>query len=437
MTDATIIKPRPGGRLGAEERSAARRADQTAPHMLEDRTVIHKPAASARIQRLPTLDANPLVDYAGPMLSLVSYLRRVTSHADVESLRLRCIDMVREYEAALRQQDTTAEQREAARYCMCSFIDEVVLNTLWGEQSSWSLNSLLSTFHNETWGGEHFYILLDAALKRPADHEQMLELQYLCLSLGFMGKLRVEQQGSEKLERYREQAYQALRGQRGERDKALAPGWKGAVQIREMNLRDGMPLWVIYALVAVTLLGTYMTFNYLLNRDSRQLYSQLSSLVAAPAPAPVEDTPPERNEVERLTQLLQTEINKGLVEITAMPDRTRITMGTEALFPSGSAELKEALWPVLSKIGTVLEGTEGRIMITGHTDNQPIATSKYPSNWHLSLARATAVSDYLTEHAKLKGRLWPEGRGDAEPRFGTTTPEEWAKNRRVEIDLLY
>ncbi|MFP8968226.1 type VI secretion system protein TssL, long form [Pokkaliibacter sp. CJK22405] len=443
MSDSTIIKPRPGGRLSSNERTAARRGDFTSPMGSDDRTVLQqKPAASARVQKLPTLEDNPLVDYAGPMLSLVSHLRRVSHHADVESLRLRCIDMIREYEQALRQHDIATEQREAARYCMCSFIDEVVLNTLWGEQSSWASHSLLSTFHSQTWGGEHFYSLLDDALKQPAGHAQMLELQYLCLSLGFMGKMRVEQQGQEKLERYREQSYQALKSLREERDKALTPNWESAVQKRESNLRSGIPFWVVLAVAFLALLGIYMTFSYRLSQESNGLYANLASLVPTPVvkeatPAQAEEVAEKRDEIDVLRQRLQTEIDRGLVEISAMPDRTRITLGSEAMFASGSADIKEAFMPILSKIGTVLEGTEGRILITGHTDNQPIATSKYPSNWHLSLARATEVSNVLSKSANLQGRLWPEGRGANEPRYGTDTPEEWAKNRRVEIDLLY
>ena len=90
----------------------------------------------------------------------------------------------------------------------------------------------------------------------------------------------------------------------------------------------------------------------------------------------------------------------------------------------------------MNKIARALESTEGSVMVTGHTDNQPISTSRYPSNWHLSLARATAVSDELAGAANLEGRLWPEGRGEAEPRFDNATAENRARNRRVEISLI-
>ncbi len=64
-------------------------------------------------------------------------------------------------------------------------------------------------------------------------------------------------------------------------------------------------------------------------------------------------------------------------------------------------------------------------------------TSRYPSNWHLSLARATAVANSMALGTDLHGRLWPEGLGDSKPRKPNDSPDNRASNRRVEIDLLY
>ena len=69
-------------------------------------------------------------------------------------------------------------------------------------------------------------------------------------------------------------------------------------------------------------------------------------------------------------------------------------------------------------------------------DDDPIFTTKYPSNWHLSLARATAIGNFLANNASLSGRLWPEGRGESEPRVENTSDQNRSLNRRIEIDLL-
>ncbi len=74
------------------------------------------------------------------------------------------------------------------RYCLCAAIDEAVLSREWGRDSQWSQQSLLSLFHQETWGGEKFYEISERFLKAPAQHKDALEFVYLLLRLGFEGK---------------------------------------------------------------------------------------------------------------------------------------------------------------------------------------------------------------------------------------------------------
>ena len=69
----------------------------------------------------------------------------------------------------------------AARYVLCTFLDEIVLGTPWGSESVWSTQSLLSSFHNETWGGEKFFLILDSMLQDPAGNINLIELMYVCL----------------------------------------------------------------------------------------------------------------------------------------------------------------------------------------------------------------------------------------------------------------
>ncbi|WP_206197454.1 type IVB secretion system protein IcmH/DotU, partial [Pseudomonas viridiflava] len=83
------------------------------------------------------------------------------------------------------------DQMLAARYVLCTVLDEAVLTTAWGSSSNWSTMSLLSHFHQETFGGEKFFQLLERLGSNPARHLHLLELMYLCLALGLKGKYRV------------------------------------------------------------------------------------------------------------------------------------------------------------------------------------------------------------------------------------------------------
>ena len=115
----------------------------------------------------------------------------------------------------------------------------------------------------------------------------------------------------------------------------------------------------------------------------------------------------------------------------------RIRIGATELFASGNTQPRSDFEAILAKIALTLESTDGKILITGHTDDEPIFTSKYPSNWHLSLARATSIANVLANSASLSGRLWPEGRGESEPRVVNDSEQNRALNRRIEIDLLF
>lgn len=127
----------------------------------------------------------------------------------------------------------------------------------------------------------------------------------------------------------------------------------------------------------------------------------------------------------------------GIVTIKKNIDRIRISINSESLFNQGDSKLLPSFQPILEKLALSLEGTKGRILITGHTDDTPIRTDKYPSNWHLSLARATQVANSMAKSTNLSGRLWPEGKGAAEPIASNSDSASRSLNRRIEIDLLF
>ncbi|ELR64607.1 Outer membrane protein ImpK/VasF [Photobacterium marinum] len=431
MTEATLLKPRPGIRgINSELKP-----QKEQPSEFDHTVVLNKIKTGERLAGLPSLGDNPLLEDAGVLLSIIAQIRSTPDHHDVPALKQSCIEKVREYEIRLRAKSVDGESIESARYCLCSFIDETVLNTAWGGQSSWGTESLLSTFHAETLGGEYFYTLLDNALSHPHTNWQLLELQYLCLSLGFIGKMRVEERGMDRLEFYREQIFQQLTARRGESQTELSPDTKARVLIGAKPKSD-FPVWVIISVFSALTLGVYMGFSYHLNAYSNEVFNQINDVARWEA-VKTDSTEEENPGAKYLQQLLQSEVEKGAIEFVELPDRIRIVINSNELFVSGSAEVKGSLIPLLSKIARALESTQGRILITGHTDDQPIFTSKYPSNWHLSLARATAVANTIALGTQLHGRLWPEGMGDSEPRNPNNSAKNRAKNRRVEIDLLY
>jgi chemotaxis protein MotB len=144
---------------------------------------------------------------------------------------------------------------------------------------------------------------------------------------------------------------------------------------------------------------------------------------------------------EDLTSGLKSEIAAGQVTITQLKGKLTLNMVDKILFDSGMAEVKTDGKKVLDKVGTVLSSVADKdIRIEGHTDNKPITAalaSKYPTNWELSTARATAVARYLEDNAKIDGkRLVAAGYGEFRPITSNETPDGRAQNRRIEIVLV-
>ncbi|MBD1556918.1 type VI secretion system protein TssL [Vibrio sp. S9_S30] len=431
--EETVMKPTPGRRGGAKPAPAA----PTPPTQQEgDSTVLlTKVIREEKSSSVIAFGENLLLAEANVVLSLVGQIRATAQYGDVQQLRDAFVQKVRDYETRLRLQNARNQDIDTARFCLCCLIDETVLNTVWGGQSIWVDNSLLSTFYANTQGGEQFYDFLDKAMSTPTENLDILQLQYICMSLGFVGRYRLEQNGIESHRSLRQRVYDVITAVSERPPKVLSDGWQDKVRIGE-ETTESTPVWVTLSIAGALLAATYMGFNYKINEESNQTFTNLLNLippVEISESIPLADVAPV---AKRIQDYLATEAERGMVEIQQLPDRVRISFSANELFDSGSAELVQHIRPVLSKVGRSLEGTKGRIMIVGHTDNKPIFTSKFPSNWHLSLARATSVTNHLASSSNLVGRLIPEGMGDARPLVDNDTEANRARNRRVEIDLM-
>lgn len=447
--DKTIIKPRPGGRGGRpptgdsdktviRPRPGGQQAAVVAAN--PDATVIRPRRATGTpllMRELPGIGDNELVNAAGTLLSLATQLAQVQIQIDVEQLHAQTVRQVQAFQRSAAQAGLERESIDHANYLLCSLIDETVLNTHWGEHSSWSQKTLLGRFFQQTSGGERVFELIDEALGAVRKDYDFLELAYLCLSLGFEGKYRVDPRGRDHIERLRSDLYIALDEARDRYRKDLSPDVAPATGIRH-RLHSFLPVWVSAAVLGVIAFGLFSFLSGDLNRHSDEVQARLAALIpSAPVAAADAAEPIERPEPVQLRTALHDETERNIVRVDEYPNRVSIVLTASDLFPSGSASVAEAYRPVLDKIATVLQGIDGRIVVIGHTDDEPIRSTRFPSNWHLSLARATSVSRHLGEFGNLGGRIVPEGRADTEPVADNSTAAGRAQNRRVVVDVYY
>ena len=137
-------------------------------------------------------------------------------------------------------------------------------------------------------------------------------------------------------------------------------------------------------------------------------------------------------------QISQFVISKGLtgkVKVKLVRGGIRVSLASPILFELGKAELKPAIFPLLDKIAIILKKLPNEIVVEGHTDNLPIHTERFPSNWELSAARAINVVKYLEKKGINKDLLSAVGYGEYHPLFPNDTPDHRLRNRRVEIKI--
>lgn len=417
--DRTMLMPAPGGR---------RTPSSSAP---PGPTPPPRPVASGPAT-LHGEGLNPLVRAANPLLDLVTPLRYMATHPDVESLRMQLVQAIKAFEAQAKAAQVQHDQIAAARYVLCTLLDETISSTPWGGGGVWASRSLLVAFHNEAFGGEKFFLILQKLSQDPKNNLPALELMYLCLALGLEGRYRVIDNGRSQLESLRERLQGLIAQQHASVEAELSVHWKGASGKGEPLWRM-VPVWILAAVAAGLLVLLHMFFGYRLGNASDPVFASLLSLKTAQAPV----APPPRPGPARIAGFLAPEVAQGLVTVVETADRSVVTLRGDGVFGSGSGDVSGAYLPLLARIGEALKAVPGKVIVVGHTDNtRPGLSARFPSNYELSKARATSVRDLLAERAGPEDRYSVEGRGDSAPLVSNDSPANRARNRRVEITLL-
>ena len=220
---------------------------------------------------------NPLVSAAAGLLALPPQFVSMASHHDVAGLRIQILEEIKSFENHARVMGINTDVTYTCRYVLCTFIDEAVLNTLWGSSSNWSSQSLLSTLHNETSGGETFFVILDKLLRDPNASLDLIELMFICINLGFKGSYAVMDRGHEKLEDLRNIVFEHIRRRRGDFPQELSPHWQSQSDQRS-SLRNTIPLWVVAAVASALLVVIFLGFTMVLDETADPVYEALEGI---------------------------------------------------------------------------------------------------------------------------------------------------------------
>jgi type VI secretion system protein ImpK len=471
--ERTIIRPNPGARRpvappqppanpdpnaapgqpsvsypAPSETPAAAQEDwiATAPRQPEQREVAHAP--ELRIDELVAPNQNPIMRAGQPLLLLLGRLRVALMRASFASLMEQVADAIKFFEKDIRSAGISEAQATQAKYILCATADDIVQNIPTEDRHVWTQYSMLSRFFGERIGGVRFFEELDRAKMDPLINYPVLELQHACLALGFQGVHRTSSGGAAALQQIQRNLYETLRRVRPRVNLDLSPHWRGQ-ELASNATKVRVPPWAVASVLALLLFGLYVMFRLWLSGGAELTSDAFANLhptnklalmrrVVAPPPPP---PPPPPQPVDRLTQLqrirkaLAPEIAAGLVSADQNATRIFIRVGDLVLFKPGQTEVLESFRPVIPRIAASLDGEPGNIKVVGHTDNTPIKTIRFPSNWQLSIERARTVGNLLKHYLGHPDRIEIDGKGAQMPIASNDTAQGRARNRRVEITI--
>ena len=415
--EATIAIPTPG-----RKRDAAAEALPAPPAAGGE-------AAKVDIGELGGL--NPLAAAANPVLAVAVQIRHTLKHPDPDGLRASLRERIDAFEVAARASGADDDTIAAASFALCALVDESAGSTPWG--AGWMVNGLAGERHAGQAAGEKFFELLEENSKDPSTHRDLLEFFFVCLALGFEGRYRHQPEGRDALAELRSRLLEQIRAQRPERDGELSGHWQG-VQAPDRRPPGAIGFWAAGSAAALLLAAIYIGFSLSLGSRSDPVARELAQLKAAVEPAtPGAGASPAGT--PRIAEQLSAEIARGEIAVVDAAGQSTIVIRSDRLFSSGSARLEPGIEPVVLRVAEALDRVPGAILVTGHTDDVPIRTARFPSNWELSTERAASVVRLMAGKLRDPGRLRAEGVADAVPAAPNDTAANRARNRRVEIIL--
>ena len=374
---------------------------------------------------------NKLLFYGSDLINLASNLRTLEPRNKVEQLRHDIDNLIKQFDIKLAQQSISQEIALTARYLICCLIDEHILSTPWGIDSSWSYQTLLSKYHNETSGGEKFFLIVNKLMEQPQRNIDLIELSYVCFALGFRGKFRLSQTGDNDILQISNILYQPISLYRPA-GIDLSPSWK-ASEPEVLGIEKRIPPSLLFMVLAFICVAVYIALLSNLHAKSSPLYEKVESIGwdnfavqtvnAAPSIGNLQQI--EQDISARLSQYVEN--NKIVVEVSE--DRVILRFISTQLFPSGSARVNLQELPEVNDLVQAILAHSDTVIIVGHTDS----TGRADSNWVLSRQRAESIETWMKTAQATITQTNTRGVADTQP---LVSGKDQSQNRRVELILV-
>lgn len=202
------------------------------------------------------------------------------------------------------------------------------------------------------------------------------------------------------------------------------------------------PLWLVVLCDMMTNLMLFFLIMYGFTRQPEESRKKMMEAMSNQFKDEKQQTQVEQKAEDVIQKVKEEDVTnvlkeKDFAQVEVSEQRIRVTLTNPVLFVSGEAQLSEQARRELGELAPVLSQLGNAVLVEGHTDNIPLRNKPYASNWELSVARASAVVDFLTEAGGLPAsRFIVAGYGEYRPVAPNESPEGRSRNRRIEINIL-
>lgn len=227
------------------------------------------------ISHSPKVGLNPLVDAAAYLFSIIGKLKHLKSYGNLNQLHRELVTEISTFQDTVKAEGYSSEYLLVSRYTMCATLDDIISNTPWGGQGRWDPYSMLALFNQETTQQERFYLILERIIKDPKLYIDLMELMYICLSLGYKGTYSATEFSNNQLEKITHALYKRIRAHNGDYSKTLSPFPIRAPQSKTETAAPKISYGYLLFITASIIMILFIGLGYLLDAISNQAYQEL------------------------------------------------------------------------------------------------------------------------------------------------------------------
>jgi len=253
---------------GVQDVNLENRMDQEPNYDYYNPKDIYKKKIFSRLNGFD-ISFNPFIDASAHLFRYINDIMqklKENSELDAHEIKQECIAKISLFDEKAIKIGIDNNEMLAVRYILCTVIDEFMNSSQLAKDNAWINNSLLKTFHKETYGGENFFYILDNFLKSPAKYIHILELMYICLSLGFKGRYRLSNSAEMELNNIQDSLFKQIKIVKGREPDTFYTTHN--ISNSKFKLFNNIPYPIIILSACVLLFILYITLTIFLNENN-------------------------------------------------------------------------------------------------------------------------------------------------------------------------